>query len=58
MHTVYTQSLSHILQIVCGPIMQLLEEESQKNRRTIERLKSEKQQLQTILDSQEPESEV
>ena len=60
MHTVYTQSLSHILQIVCGPIMQLLEEECQRNRRTVEKLKSERQylQLQTVLSSQDSESEV
>lgn len=58
MHTVYTQSLSHILQIVCGPIMQLLEEECQRNRRTVETLKSKYLQLQTALSSQESESEV
>jgi len=38
--------------------MQLLEEECQRNRRTVETLKSEYLQLQTALSSQESESEV
>ena len=49
-HTVYTQSLGHILEVVCGPIMQLLEEEVQRNKATIQKLKREKEQLQAILN--------
>ena len=49
---VYTQSLSHILEVVCGPIMQLLEEEVQRNKATIQKLKQQKEQLQAILSQE------
>ncbi len=57
MHThtfpVYTQTLSHILQVVCGPLMQLLEEEIERNKTALQRLASEKEQLQTVLSEHE-----
>ena len=44
----YTQALMSLLQVVCGPVTQLLEETAQRNRATIERLRRRKRELEKV----------
>ena len=46
---VYTQSVCHILEVVCGPVVALLKEQLRRNKARKERLLKEKQQLQEEL---------
>ena len=47
------QSLSHILQIMAAPLIQVLEEEIQRNRDSLEKLKREREQLLAIITDTE-----
>ena len=47
---VYTQSLTQMLQVVAGPMMQVLEEEIQSNKRTLSKLDKEKKELLSMLN--------
>lgn len=42
---VYTQSVCHVLEVVCGPVAALLKEQLRRNEARRERLLKEKQQL-------------
>lgn len=46
---VYTQSVCHILEVICGPVADLLKEQIRRNKAKKERLLKEKQQLQEEL---------
>ena len=46
---VYTQSVCHILEVVCGPVAALLKEQLRRNKARKESLLKEKQQLQDEL---------
>lgn len=48
---VYMQNLSQLLQVVGGPLVQLIEELIQYNKRTILQLHEEKRQLELALNS-------
>lgn len=51
--TVYTQRLTELLQVVAGPMIQVLEEEIELNKRTLIELEEEKKQLLTALHDTE-----
>lgn len=46
---VYVQSLSHVIQVLGGPLLQLLKDKQKQNQQTIERMTKEKEQLQQQL---------
>ena len=46
---VYTQSVCHILEVVCGPVAALLKEQIRRNKARKERLLKEKEKLQEEL---------
>ncbi len=48
---VYTQSLTQMLQVVAGPIMQVLEEEIETNQRSFKKMDSEKKELLALLQT-------
>lgn len=50
---VYTQRLTEMLQVVAGPMIQVLEEEIERNRRTVIQLDQEKKRLLTLLEREE-----
>ena len=47
----FTQALSHLLQVVAGPLIQSLQEELERNRRAIEGLRSEREELVAVLNA-------
>lgn len=47
---VYMQSLSHILQIMAAPLLQVLEEEIQRNKDKLTKLKKEREELSCFLE--------
>ena len=44
------QSLSHILQVMAAPLLQVLEEEIQRNKDKLTKLKKEREELSCILE--------
>lgn len=50
---VYMQSLSHILQVMAAPLIQVLEEEIQRNKDKLDKLKRMHQQLSAIVSDSE-----
>ena len=48
---VYMQNLSQLLQVVGGPLVQLIEELIHYNKRTILQLQEEKRELELVLNS-------
>lgn len=44
------QSLSHILQVMAAPLLQVLEEEIQRNKDKFKKLKKEREELSSILE--------
>ena len=44
------QSLSHILQIMAAPLLQVLEEEIQRNKDKLTKLKKEREELSCFLE--------
>ena len=52
-HVVYMQSLSHILQIMAAPLLQVIEEEIQRNKDKLEKLKKNREHLSSILGDTE-----
>lgn len=48
---VYSQSLSHILQVLAGPMMQLLESELSRNKALMNELTEKKEQLKRLLST-------
>ena len=46
---VYSQSLAHILQVLAGPIMQLLENELSRNKALMTKLTEKREQLKSVL---------
>lgn len=51
--TVYTQRLTELMQVVAGPMIQVLEEEMELNTRMLAELKEEKKQLISTLNAAE-----
>ena len=47
----YMQSLSHILQIMAAPLLQVLEEEIQRNKDKLTKLEKEREELSGILET-------
>jgi hypothetical protein len=50
---VYTQRLTHIQQVVCGPVIQTLEEQLQRTQSSLEDLRHKKTQLKLKLEQAE-----
>lgn len=50
---VYVQSLSHVIQVLGGPLLQLLKDQLKHNRTVISKLTKQKQQLQQELEDLE-----
>ena len=50
-NAVYMQSLSHILQIMAAPLLQVLEEEIQRNKDKLTKLEKEREELSGILET-------
>lgn len=44
------QSLSHILQVMAAPLLQVLEEEIQRNKEQVQKLRKEHEDLTSILE--------
>lgn len=50
---VYVQSLSHLLQVLGGPVLQLIEHKIQDNNKVIQQLTTQREELKLLLSSNE-----
>lgn len=56
-HVVYSQRLTHIQQVVSGPVMQTLEDELMRTEATLTQLQEKKSQLKAKLEQAQKQTE-